>query len=827
MKKFFTALCVSVILLSFKSYGQYEINGTVLDQESGEPLVGASALIQGTTKGAITDVYGNFTISNVADGAYTVIISFVGYEDISKNVTVAGSNVSMGQLSMSESIYAFDQVVISGTRQPEKITETPATIEIISSKDIAELPSFNPGELLSRVKGVDYIRAGVAGTGINIRGFNSNFNAKNLQVNDGRFATLIATGLPLGPLTTQIKEDIERVEVILGPNAALYGPNAHNGLVHTITKDPRSSAGTTIAVNAGNQSMLSGRIRHAQVVNDKVSFKIMGEYTQAQEFEFMDSVYIDRVGAVDSAGNDIPDGIKEGYEEYMLDNDLQFMRAEAALYYSVTPGSDLIFSWGGSNSTYLSPTNVGRNQIKDWKVNYFHLRYTSDNFFAQVYHTMSKTEDTYAIDQRTKNYWAAIDGGATEAEAEASSLGNGATFADDSRRWNAEVQWNKTFGGTKLVFGGQWQRDIANSNGTYLLDNGGEDPIKINQLGLYGQVEHRFNNQLKAVGSFRADNHEVYDFNFVPKAGLVYNHGTGALRLTYGQGIAAPTILNMYGDLFAGLILGNAEGFTLTDGTKVEKQKVEKIQTVELGYKSQVVPNRFFVDANAYYNFSKDFLSPVTIVGVTTHRGDTPIEEVQSGYGAFGGLVATYINFGEVNTYGFDLGANYYFNDNLNWTFNYSYFDYSVDEQDLENNDFNGDGVVNKLDILVNAPKHKFGTGLYYRANKFFGNVFVRWVQEYDYFSSFQIAAETQDLTYRGVPIEADARSADTWNYGPLGGFTNVDVGLGYRINDVLTVSGQVTNLFDAEFREFTAAPFTGRLFSVELKANLPAIGRN
>jgi outer membrane receptor for ferrienterochelin and colicins len=826
MKKFFTALCVSVILLSFKSFGQYQINGTVVDQESGEPLVGASALIQGTTQGAITDDNGNFSITSVSDGAYTVIISFIGYEDINRNITVSGSDVSLGQLSMSESIFAFDQVVISGTRQPEKITETPATIEIISSKDIEELPSFNPGELLSRVKGVDYIRAGVAGTGINIRGFNSNFNAKNLQVNDGRFATLIATGLPLGPLTTQIKEDIERVEVILGPNAALYGPNAHNGLVHTITKDPRSSAGTTIAVNAGNQSMLSARFRHAQVINEKLAFKVMGEYTQAEEFEFMDSVYIDRVGAFDSLGNAIPDGIKEGYEEYKLDNDLQFMRAEAALYYGVTENSDLILGWGGSNSTYLSPTNVGRNQIIDWNVNYFHLRYTSDNFFAQVYHTMSSTDDTYAIDQRTKNYYAAIDAGASEADAEASSLGNGATFADDSRRWNAEMQWNKTFGGTKVVLGGQWQRDIANSNGTYLLDNGGNDPIKINQLGIYGQIDQRFNNQLKAVASFRADNHEIYDFNFVPKAGLVYNTGNGAIRLTYGQGIAAPTILNMYGDLFAGLILGNAEGFTLSDGSQVEKQKVEKIQTIELGYKAQVVPNKFFLDANAYYNISKDFLSPVTVVGVATQRGDTPIDQVQSGYGVFGGLVATYVNFGEVNTYGFDIGTNLYINDKLNWTFNYSFFDYSVDEDDLESNDFNGDGVVNKLDILVNAPRNKFGTGLYYRTNKFFGNVFVRWVEEYDYFSSFQIAAETQDLVYRGVPVVEGARSGDTWNFGPLGGFTNVDVGVGYRVNDIFTVSAQVTNLFDSEFREFTAAPFTGRLFSAELKANLPAIGK-
>ncbi len=820
MKRISSLILTLLLGLSLQAHSQQVIKGKVLDGDSPDPLAGATVALQGTNKGAIAKANGEFIIENVADGTYTLVVSFVSYKTLTRDITVSGSDIDLGDISLEPAVFAFDQIVVSGTRQAEKITETPATIEVISRKDIEELPSFNPGELLSRVKGVDYIRSGVVGTGVNIRGFNSNFNAKNLQVNDGRFSTLIATGLPFGPLTTQIKEDVEQVEVILGPNAALYGPNAHNGLVHTVTRDPRSSEGTTIALGAGNQSMLTARFRHAQVLNDKWSFKVTGEYTQAEEFEFADSVYIDRR---DANGNPGVDGVKEAYEELELDRDLQFFRGEAAVYYNVNNNSDLILGWGGSNSTYLAPTNVGRNQIVDWKVNYLHLRYVANNFFAQVYRTASKTDDTYSIDERTKQYYRLLDAGVPDAQARGEqSFASGAKFVDDSRRWNAEVQYNNTFGDAKIVVGAQWQKDIADSKGSYLLDDGG---IEVNQIGVYGQLDYRFNENLKGVVAFRGDNHEIYDFNFVPKAGLVYTKNNNAWRLTYGQGIAAPTILNLYGNLFSGLILGNAEGFTLASGGTIEKQKVEKIQTFELGYKGQVIEQKLFVDANAYYNISEDFLSPVTVVGVTTHRGNTPISEVQSGFGAFGGLVATYINFGKVDTYGFDLGVNYYFNDKLNWTFNYSFFDYSVDENDLENNDFNNDGVVNKLDILVNAPRNKFGTGLNYRAGKLFTNLFVRWVQEYDYFSSFQIAARTQDLVYRGVPVVENAPSGDSFNYGPLGGFTNVDIGLGYRISDVFTVSGQVTNLFDAEFREFTASPFTGRLFSLELKVNLPAIG--
>ncbi len=806
-------------LLQTVAYAQTgSISGTVKDA-SGEALVGATVRILGTNSGAITNLDGAFTISKLSAGDYTVSVSSVGYSTMSREVTLgAGENASL-DFSLEEGVVLGEGVVISGSRLAEKITESPATIEVISNQDIEQWASFNPGELLSRLKGVDYIRSGVAATGINVRGFNSNFNAKNLQVSDNRFATLIATGLPFGPLNSQIKEDIEQVEVILGPNAVLYGPNAHNGLVNIISKDPRSSEGTTVAIGAGNQSLLTARARHAQVVSDKFAYKVTAEYTRGEEFEYMDSVYIDRVGAFDSLGNAIPDGIKEGYDELELDRDFEFIRTEAGLYYSVTDESDLIFTYGHSNSTYLAPTNVGRNQIIDWRINTFHLRYTSPRLFAQVYHTTSRTDDTYSIDDRTKAYWSAIDRGESDAVARGEqSLAGGARFIDDSKRWNAEVQYNNQFGKLYFVTGVQWQRDMANSHGTYLLDEDEDDFITINQIGWYGQGRFDLGNGFKAIAAFRLDNHEVYDFNFLPKLGITKTTSAGTFRATYGKGIAAPTILNLYGDLFGGLILGNAEGFTLTDGSIIEAQKVEELQTFEVGYKGKL-SEKLYLDANAYYNISENFLSPVTVIGVTTHRGDTPIEEVQSGFAGLGGLVATYRNFGKFNTYGTDIGLTYLINQKYTASLNYSYFDYPIDENDLDN-DFTGDGTVNILDLLVNAPNNKLSLGLNANYPKFFGSIFMRWVEEFDYFSSFQIAAATQDLVYRGTPVVSDARGTDSWNYGPLGGFVNVDLGFGYRFNDTITLSGQVTNLFDAEVREFTASPFIGRLYSAELKFN-------
>ena len=199
--------------------------------------------------------------------------------------------MDLGTVVLTQTTVIAGEVVVSASRRPEKLTEAPATISVINARQIDELPSFNVGELLARQKGVDYIRNGVLGAGINVRGFNSAFNPKNLQMNDARLSKLIAMGLPLGPLTSVVKEDIERIEVVLGPSAALYGPNAHNGLVNTISKDPRRTAGPIVALGLGNQSVFLGRFRHAQVLNSKLAFKVTGEYTRGEDFAYTDTVY--------------------------------------------------------------------------------------------------------------------------------------------------------------------------------------------------------------------------------------------------------------------------------------------------------------------------------------------------------------------------------------------------------------------------------------------------------------------------------------------------------------------------------------------------------
>ncbi len=862
MKQLVTFLLL--LLVSATAFAQRgTVTGKITDADTGDPLLRASVVLEGAATGAFTDASGMYSFE-IPAGERTIIVSYLGYKTATSKVTVVAGQAVTLDVALETTAFQGEEVVVTASRRAEKLTNAPATISVVNAQAISELPSFNVAELLGRQRGVDYVRSGVLGIGINARGFNSAFNPKNLQINDGRLSSLVATGLPLGALSTTVKEDIERIEVILGPSSALYGPNAHNGLLNTITKDPRTYQGTTVALGAGNQKVFTARLRHATKVNDWFAFKLSGEYTKGEEFDYTDTVY-SVAGGVEFAK----------YPEYLLNREFNSARGEAGLYFKVAPKSDIIVGYGASNSNNIGNTNAGRNQIRDWRVSWGQVRYVSPHVYANLYHTWSHTDSTYAMNRRTLNYWSYKNAGVDEATARAKSISTfnfynagtqsfidlprGALFQDDSRRLNGELQYNNSVGKLfDLIVGAQYQQDVARSNNTYLLDKGGD--ITIGQFGGYAQLERKFG-KMRAVVAARADNHDLYGFNFIPKAALVYTTDKGSARITYGKGIAAPTILNLSANIFGGLLLGNGEGFTVTEvdqatqsvvGTyEVAPLKVEKIQTVELGYKG-LFGSKFFLDANVYYNASQDFLSPSVniapergsfdhdnnpatpnipqIRGYATKRGDQAISELTATTTLPNGdkgadIVLTYVNFGQVNTYGFDASLSYAFSKKMSATVNYSWFGYDIDDTDLAN-DGNKDGKVNENDLPINTPANKLGVGLNYSSKRLFGSVFGRYVQTYDFFSGINVAAATNtDLIYGGNPVVEGKRVGTSFNYGPLGGFFNVDLSLGYKFGKHFTLAGQVVNLFGSEVREFVASPAISRLYSVELKVDLPALG--
>jgi outer membrane receptor for ferrienterochelin and colicins len=820
------------LFMSFNSFAQTKIAGKVLDNETGSGLPGVNVVVKGTAVGTITDNDGAFSIEVKRTPPFTLLFSYVGYG--TQELIVDGSNLDNLEVKMTAGTLLSDEVVVSASRRPEKLTEAPSAISVINSSDFERAPTFNIGELASKLQGVEFVRTGVNGVGFNIRGFNNAFNAKILTLTDGRNSMMAGgSGLPAGIMNTVIKEDIERFEVVLGPASALYGPNAHNGVVNLITKDPRRSEGTTLVLSAGNQDVVSARLRRAQKINDKFAYKVNLEYSRGKDFEFRDSVY------VGGAAFGLP---ATSVAERNVDFNFRHIRGEAALYYSVNKNSDIIVSYGGSQNNFLGVNNVGRNQIRDWRFSYLQARYVSPHVFAQVYYTWTNVGSTYGITPYTRDYHnlsnATTPAKLTPNEAEAFALRLGNRFKETSGRWNAEVQYNGTWKKFFFVIGASYQKDLPNTYGTSLVDapdaQGNQNLITIQQFGGVLQVERELGAGFKFVAAARLDNHSVFGNLFAPKGGLLWNGLGGTFRATYGRAFAAPIILFQSANVF-NLVFGNGNGITYIplggqNEVSTTPIKPESLGTFEIGYKG-VIAKKLFVDVNGYYSDTKNFLSPtITLLGRAVRVGDVPVNPVNPN--AF----LTYFNYGKVASYGVDLGLNYMASQYINIGFKYSYFGSDITQDKIEN-DANQDGYVSAEEKSLNAPKNRIVANVALNNlfnKKFFANFSMRWVQAFDFYSGNQIAT-AEGAGQRGRVligpgtnrITGQVRTTDTFalknfNYGALGGFTSFDFSAGYRFSKMVQLGGGVSNIFNAKQREFVGSPIIGRLYSFELRFNLP-----
>ncbi|MDT0630129.1 TonB-dependent receptor [Rubrivirga litoralis] len=814
MPRLLASLLLGALLTGAAAAQDARFEGRVTQAGSGEPLIGATVVLEGTVYGVATDTDGRYGFS-APPGAYVLTASYVGYEGVRREVRPAPGEVVAADFVLEEAASAVSEVVVTGaSRRAEKLTDSPATVQVISAAELEAFPGFSYEQALARLKGVDFVRTGISGVGINARGFNSAFNSKMLLLTDGRRSIIPGNGLPLGNMNTVTKEDVDRVEVILGPSSALYGPNAHNGIINVITKDPRNTPGLTLTAEGGaggaDASVYSVRGRYAQAFADKrFALKLTGEYTGGTDFAFDDSVYVAT-----------PAGTVAVNEDPSLD--VSHARGGADLFYSPVPDADVVLSYSASRNDYLGVTNLGRNQIDDWSVQVLQLRATTPRFFAQAYQTWSNSGQTFALQNRAPLLLAGVD--ADEARERA-------RFKDQSSRFNAEAQFNDTLYGFGIVAGADYEREEAVSSGTYLSDTTGTGLV-FSRYGVALQLERQLVGTLRAVGAGRYDYQENYGSQFSPKLGLVYGLGgqLGSLRVTYGQAFLAPSVLQQelyipLGATATGVPIvarGNAQGYTVLNAQgqaeTVDPLVPEVVRTVEVGYKG-LPSGRLFVDVNAYYSTEDNFVSPLSGIGfaTATGTGDDAFQRQE--------VVLTYRNFGEVASYGADLGLTYFLNDRITIGGTYSFFDSDIDEESF---DLNNDGVVSPNEISLNTPGHKGSLSFTARDVGMAGlsaALTVRGVSQYSFVSGRHFASDQQEgervvLTTPGGAVPFN------YNYGPLGGFVTADVSAGYQFTPTLQVGAAVTNLFGVEQREFVGSPPTPTFVTASLKTTLPAFGR-
>lgn len=233
----FCALVVITCLTSNLSFAQSLISGTVTDQSSGDPLVGASVVVKGTTNGTLTSDNGSFRIS--ASQGDVLTISYVGY--VSQEVTVTSATT----YNVGMRLGSLDEVVITGYTAQSKanVSGSVASVEV---EELKTLPVGNvEAALQGRVAGVTVSTSGVPGSAslVRIRGFGTVNSNQPLYIIDG---------LPVqGGIIELNPNDIKEMTVLKDASAAsIYGSRASNGVIIITTKNGSVGGKSTVTFDA-------------------------------------------------------------------------------------------------------------------------------------------------------------------------------------------------------------------------------------------------------------------------------------------------------------------------------------------------------------------------------------------------------------------------------------------------------------------------------------------------------------------------------------------------------------------------------------------------
>jgi iron complex outermembrane receptor protein len=814
------------------------ITGNVTDAQTHELLIGATVSVKGTHVSTSTNAQGKFVLQNLNAGTIVITISHVGYQSAEIVVQTHPTKTAVINVALHVDERIGSAVVISASKRREKITNAPASIQVLGAKELSQFAGSNITQLFSRVQGIEFTRSGVDDITINARGLNSAFNNKVLQMVDGRNTMApLSAGIALFNNGTTIKDDIEQIEIVLGPQSALYGPNAHNALINYITKDPRKYQGTTISTSAGSQSQFSTRVWHALKVSDKWAYKLTGEYAVGKDYEWYDSVYA-------GSPNGFPFGPAVAIPERIKDFDFERYRGEAHVYYSLTPASDIILSAGGSHFTRLQVTTSGRNQMKDVTYGFLQARYVQRGFYANIYESWGNLGNTLLLTGYTRDFWNRthdqVPGrrlSADSAEAYASRLGN--TVKEKSRRLNAEVQFNHDFRetGLSVVTGLTYQLETPDGYGITLTDS--FQKISITQFGAVAQLDKALPHGFRLIATTRFDHHSNFGGFISPRFALLKGVGNGTFRITWGRAYAMPSIQNQYAGINS-FLFGNGAGINyIPNGSNVYNAETyavtvslrpEQVSTWEVGYKGNI-DKRLYVDVNYYNGRSKNFISPARSVGgrVIAVNGTKVMHNP-----VFAGRVVddtlsgasflTFFNYGEVKAFGVDADLRYNFNKFISLAVKYSWFGSDI-TNDNTKNDANTDGYVSAEEKSLNAPVNR-AVGILQFQNllkeKFFLNLSARYVEQYDFYSGSQIGTAAGKGKRGIIEIPGKPPLIKNFDWGPLGGFTTIDVEAGYKFNEMVTVNAGVSNLLNTHQIEMVGSPSVSRIIMVELKVQVP-----
>jgi outer membrane receptor protein involved in Fe transport len=430
-------LFLALMLSGAVGLSQTTINGNVVDQNN-EPIPGANIVIVGKAIGTTADFDGNFVLETSEVPPFQINISSIGYADAVENVT---SNNQTFTVVLEETQTFLDEVVISASRTPERIFESPVTVERFGLQEIQNTASADFYGGLENLKGVDVNTNSLTFKSVNTRGFATFANTRFMQLVDGMDNSTPALNFPIGNLVGMIEPDVLSVELLPGAASALYGANAFNGILFMRSKSPFDYQGISASVKQGVTSQEAAGTNSYTDVGIRAAHKFSDKFAVKWNFGFLDGTDWAATSEVDKFnpgatradlnydginvyGDEVSADIKDvavtleglgilpaganalvpsqevsrtGYNERDLTNyTARSIKSDWGLYYRPIEGKSLELSYVGkigTGNTIYQGTN--RYNIARFFQEQHKLEIRNDNFFVRGYVVADKAGDSY------------------------------------------------------------------------------------------------------------------------------------------------------------------------------------------------------------------------------------------------------------------------------------------------------------------------------------------------------------------------------------------------------------------------------------------------
>lgn len=458
-----TSYLVVFVLANFFAIAAFAqntaISGNVKNSATGENAAAVSVTIKGSDVGTYTDDKGNFTITARSVPA-TLVFTSVGYEPQELTVNSAGEKVNV---SFIPSNSLGQEVVISASRVPEKIMESPVSIERVNAAAIRNAPAASFYDVVTNLKGVDVTTSSLTFKTPTTRGFGGSGNVRFNQLVDGMDNQAPGLNFSVGAIVGLNELDVDNIELLSGASSALYGPGGMNGTLLMTSKSPFKYQGLSFIAKTGimhtdgserpASPYYNWALRWGKKISEKFAFKITTELIHAKDWIGMDYRNFDRLNNKMIPGNrqtdpnydgvntygdetsvDLRGGLeglaanpplpaigqyvssflathpgpfrvsRTGYteQELMNPNTINY-KLGGALHYKLSANTEAVVSghWGTGNTIY---TGASRYSIQGFKMGQYKVELNNKNWMLRAYTTQENAGGTYNLAATTQNF---------------------------------------------------------------------------------------------------------------------------------------------------------------------------------------------------------------------------------------------------------------------------------------------------------------------------------------------------------------------------------------------------------------------------------------